>query len=134
MDPNLFRIDWDRLAEVLTVVIVLAFLLERALALIFEHRLFVARFDQKGLKEPIAFLVALLVCWRWDFDAVSSILLTEKTTVLGKVITAGVIAGGSKASVKLFRGMMGAKSQAYAAMEKARAAAPPNLPAAPPGR
>jgi len=133
MDPNLFRIDWDRLAEVLAVVIVLAFLLERALALIFEHRLFVEGFDQKGLKEPIAFLVALLVCWRWDFDAVSSILLTEKTTVLGKVITAGVIAGGSKASVKLFRDIMGAKSRAYAA-EETRRLAQAEPPAPPPGR
>jgi len=134
MDPNLFRIDWDRLAEVLTVVIVLAFLLERALALLFEHRLFVGRFDQKGLKEPIAFLVALLVCWRWDFDAVSSILLTEKTTVLGKVITAGVIAGGSKASVKLFRDIMGAKSQAYAAVEESRKLAQAKAAATPPGK
>ncbi len=37
MDPNLFHIDWDRLFEVLLAIIVLAFFLERAPALLFEH-------------------------------------------------------------------------------------------------
>ena len=32
MDPNLFFLDWERTFEVLISIIVLAFLLERALA------------------------------------------------------------------------------------------------------
>jgi hypothetical protein len=31
MDPNLFHLDWERLAEVLAAVVVMAFLIERAL-------------------------------------------------------------------------------------------------------
>ena len=113
MDPNLFHLDWERLSEVLIAIIVLSILLERALAIIFEHRLFVKRLDQKGLKEFIAFLVAFFVCWQWDFDAVSMILLTEKVSFPGELISAGIIAGGSKGSVKLFRDMMGIRSLAY---------------------
>jgi len=113
MDPNLFHLDWDRLFEVLVTIIVLSFFLERALALVFEHRLFVRYFDKKGLKEPIAFVVALLVCRRWNFDAVSMTILAERTTLLGEVITAAVIAGGSKASIKLFHDTMDIKSMAY---------------------
>ena len=115
MDPNLFRLDWERTFEVLVAIILLAFFLERALALLFEHRVFLSRFDRKGLKEPIAFAGAFLVCWQWDFDAVSMIVLRETTTLLGQAITAGIIAGGSKAAVKLFRDIMGVRSLAHQA-------------------
>lgn len=39
MDPALFRIDWEVLAEVLATIIVLSFFVERALSIVFEHRL-----------------------------------------------------------------------------------------------
>jgi uncharacterized membrane protein len=115
MDPNLFHIDWERLFEVLIAIIVLAFLLERALALLFEHRLYIDKFAEKGLKEPIAFLLAFLVCWYWQFDAVSMIVLRENVSLLGEAVTAGVIAGGSKAAIKLFHDVMDVKSQALKA-------------------
>ena len=54
MDPNLFHLDWERVGEVLTAIIVLAFVLERALAVLFESRLFVKRFEGKGVKEWVA--------------------------------------------------------------------------------
>ena len=114
MDPNLFHLDWERTIEVLATIVILAFILERGLALVVEHRLFVARFDGKGAKEFLAFGAALLICWQWDFDALSTIVLQAETSVLGKILTAGVIAGGSKASVKLFRDIMGFRSKAYA--------------------
>src|SRR5438552_2280723 len=92
MDPNLFHLGWDRLAEVLSAIVVLSFLLERAPAIVFEHRLFVRKFDQSGLKEPIAFALALFVCRRWNFDALSMTTLTDHASFLGEAITAGVIA------------------------------------------
>ncbi len=116
MDPNLFHLDWARTLEVLAAVVVLSFVLERGLAILFEHRLFIAKADKKGLKEPIAFVVAALVCVMWDFDAVSMIFLTEKTTVLGEVVTAGIVAGGSKGSIRLFRDVLKIRSNAQ--MEK----------------
>lgn len=98
MDPNLFFVDWERLAEVLIAIIVLSFMLERACSVLFEHRLFIKLFGGKGVKEVIALALAYFVCQRWDVDAISMIVLTDQTSRVGELITAGVIAGGSKAS------------------------------------
>ncbi len=112
MDPNLFHLDWERVSEVLVAIVILAFLLERALAVLFESRFFKKRWKEKSLKELIAFVVAVLACWYWDFDAVSMIFLKEKVTLLGMVITGGIVAGGSKGSIRLFRQLMKIKSTA----------------------
>jgi hypothetical protein len=112
MDPNLFAIDGERLLEVMLAIVVLSFLVERALAVLFENRWFVERFDSKGVKEPISVLVALGICRYWDFDAVSVILTRDKTHFLGHLVTAGIIAGGSKASVKLFHDVLNIRSSA----------------------
>ncbi len=109
-DPNLFHIDWNQLTEVLGAIIVLAFFVERALSLVFEHRLFVARFSGKGVKEFIAFGVSALICVRWQFDALSVIILDHEPDPVGYFVTAAVIAGGSKASIKLFHDLMNVKS------------------------
>jgi len=120
MDPNLFRIDWERTGEVLTVIVVLSFLLERSLAPLFESRAFIKNFQGKNIKEIIAVGLGVAVCWYWQFDAISTILVTEKTTLFGEVVTGAIIAGGSKASVKLFRDILGWKSTAYREQEEAK--------------
>lgn len=111
-DPSLFRLDWEVLAEVLAAIVVLSFFIERALSLLFEHRLFVKTLAQKGLKEPIAFLVSLAVVRYWNFDALSVIFHSDTATWWGYAITAAIVAGGSKASIKLFHDVMGTKSAA----------------------
>lgn len=122
MNPNLFNLEWGRLLEVVVTIIVLAFLVERALSLLFEHRLYIKHFNQKGFKEPIALVVSLLVCWFWDFDAIGIVVLAERTSIIGKLITAAIIAGGSKGSLKLFRDLLDIRSDA----ERARTrTAPP---------
>lgn len=129
IDPNLFHLDWDRTLEVLTAIAVVSILLERSLSLVFEHRRFVdSRFDKGGLKELIAFGLAFVICRLWSLDAISIILLAEQTTLLGEVITAGVIAGGAKASLKVFRDIWNIRSAAYA---ESRGADPQPINAAP---
>ena len=113
MDPNLFHLDWERTFEVLSAVVILSFIVERGLALIFEHRLYVEKAAGKGLKEAVSFLLSLGICVYWEFDALSMIILAEQTSFPGYIVTAGVIAGGSKASVKLFRDILGFQSTAY---------------------
>lgn len=120
MDPNLFHLDWERTFEVLAAVVVLSLLVERALAPLFEHRAFIRRFDKRGFKEPLAFLVALAVCLYWEFDAISMVILRPKVSLAGEILTAAIVAGGSKGSVKLFRDVLGFKSTAYAEYEKTR--------------
>lgn len=132
MDPNLFHLDWMRLIEVLTAVVVLAVFLERGLAVIFESRFWVSRRGLSPLKEPIALMAALLIVWDLDFDALSMIALTERISWVGRAVTAAVIAGGSKASLKLFRDIMGIQSSAYQMREQLRAAREAPPPPAPP--
>jgi len=120
MDPNLFHLDWERLFEALVGIVVLAFLLERALALLFESRFFMKYAQGKSLKELIAFTVGILVCWFWDFDAISIIFLKSNMTIIGVIVTGAVVAGGSKASVKLFRDLMGFKSAALKEADKTK--------------
>ncbi len=115
MDPNLFHLDWERVFEALAGIVLLSFLIERALSIVFENRFLLERVWKKahGLKEVVAFAVALIVCITWDFDAISMIILTDHTSIPGEIITAGIVAGGSKGSVKLFRDVFGFRSTAY---------------------
>ena len=119
-DPSLFRLDWEVLAEVLAAIVVLSFFIERALSLLFEHRLFVEQLAQKGLKEPIAFLVSLAVVRYWNFDALSVVFHADTATWWGYAITAAIVAGGSKASIKLFHDVMGAKSAKLKQLQAAK--------------
>ena len=117
MDPNLFHLDWERTFEVLVAIVVLAFFVERALSTLFESQGFINMVLKRkinGLKEITAFVVSALVCWYWDFDAVSMVFLKENVTLVGTIITGGIVAGGSKASIKLFRDVMGFRSLAEA--------------------
>ena len=114
MDPNLFFVDWERLAEVLVVIVVLSFFVERALAPLFESKFYINLARGKSLKEVIAFVVGAVVCWYWDFDAFSVLLTKEKVTLLGAVLTGAIIAGGSKASIKLFRDVLKFRSTSEA--------------------
>ena len=112
MDPNYFFIDWPRVVEVLAAVVLMSFIIERALALVFESRLFIDNAKEKGIKEPIALVVGIVVCWFWHFDAVSVIFIQKSVTVPGVILTGAVVAGGSKGSLKLFRDVLKFKSTA----------------------
>ena len=125
MDPALFRIDWEVLAEVLATIIVLSFFVERALSIVFEHRLFIKSLDEKGLKEPIALVASFMVVRIWNFDALSIVLNSDKTSWLGYLITAAVISGGSKASIKLFHDVLKTRSTALTAKMRAKTKANP---------
>lgn len=118
MDPAFFRIDWEVLAETLFAIIVLAFFVERALSLVFEHRYFVAKFDKRGIKEPIALLVSYGTVYLCKLDAIAVIFKLEHATFFGYLITAAVVAGGSKASIKLFQDIFDAKSTAVRELKK----------------
>ena len=124
MDPSLFRIDWEVLAEVLAAIVVLSFFIERALSLLFEHRFFVKTLAQRGLKEPIAFVVSLLVVRFWNFDALSVVFHSDAATWWGYAITAAIVAGGSKASIKLFHDVLDSKSAALKKLQATKETKP----------
>ena len=144
MDPNLFYVDFERLMEVLIAIVILSFFVERALSILFESRPFIARTESSetlikmaksegrltdkikpqekkgGIKELISFIVSVVICFVWQFDAISITLQTKnEMTWYGMIITAAIIAGGSKASIKLFKDVMGFRSTAEGAREAA---------------
>ena len=131
MDPNLFHLDYERLFEVIVTIVIMSFLLERALSVLFESRFFFTKVEKQlpdpggvtvpadkpdgrgSIKEAIALVVAVACCYGWKFDAPTIILASsDKTTVWGTFLTGAIIAGGSKASIKLFRDIMGFMSSA----------------------
>lgn len=84
-------------------------LVERTLSVFFENK-YISRFLQnKGIKEFIAVLLCYLVCSSWNIDVISNIVGSESKT-LGIFITACSIAGGSKASITLFREVLNASN------------------------
>lgn len=112
MDPSFWHLDGERAFEALVGIVILSFLLERALAVLFETRLFIDQAQGKSLKELIAFVFCAGVCWLLEFDAISIIFLKEKMTLFGMIITGAIVAGGSKASIRLFRDLMHFRSTA----------------------
>ena len=122
MDPLLFGIKGDVVAEVLGTIVLLSLFVERALAPLFEWRVVLNKIKDKGVKEPVALGVSLLVVYIYKFDALAAIFSQESNSYVGYLITAAVVAGGSKGSVKLFRDYFGWKSSAQQDYEKAKAA------------
>ena len=112
MDPNLFHLDWGKTLEALATIVVLAFMIERGLSVVFENSIFIKVLSDKGAKEIITLIVCAFLCYGWHFDAMSIILSAEKSTFWGALITGSIIAGGSKASLKLFRDILGFMSSA----------------------
>lgn len=118
MDPLQFGVNGDVVAEVIGLIVVLSLFVERALAPLFEWRVFIARTAERGLKEPIAFVAAAAVVIFYQFDALAVLFSNEQNSYVGYLITAGVVAGGSKGSIKLFRDFLGWKSEAQKAHEE----------------
>lgn len=121
MDPIQFRIDWEVLAEVLTTIVVLAFLLERALSIVTENKWFVnSLLDEGGFKEILAFAVSLFAVKLVGFDALAVIFKLEQPGWPGFLVTAAVVAGGSKAAIKLFHDIWDWKSSVRRQKDKIR--------------
>jgi len=112
MDPNLFYLNWDLLFEVLISIIFLSFIVERALAWLFESQFYINRLGGRGLKEIIAFALSVGVCYFVDFDALSILFQRNETHLFGLFITGAVVSGGSKASIKLFKEVWDSMSDA----------------------
>lgn len=117
-DPNLFALSWMAIIQMLTGIVILSLVVERALSTFYETAFFVDLTHRRttsglrDLKPLIAYLVSTAICLLWGIDAISVIFLQEHSTVLGCLITGAVVAGGSKASLKLFRDILDVQSGA----------------------
>lgn len=126
MDPNTFALKWDQVFEALAALVVFSMLIERCFSLVFENKQFLAYISSpdhpnaSGLRELLVFVTCVAFCWYWKFDLPSIIMSAPQTGVPGYIITGGVIAGGSKGSIKLFRDILGFKSGAYKDYEEGK--------------
>ncbi len=113
MDPNFIHMDWERTFDALMLVAVIAIIVERVLSVVFQSRIYIERFHKDGLKESVALVASIAVCFAWKLDAMSMIILTGTTTATGCVVTGALVAGGSKGSLKLFQDFFGLQSSAF---------------------
>lgn len=134
------EIDLEGLTTVLGTlakIVVLAMLLERALAFVFEFdwvariltpaKTFTDRADTSpttpsrapGLKALIAFGLSWFVCHRFQVDAFGP-LFNAETTTSSIFLTALIVAGGSSAAIALFQGVLGFGKLARDASVKAK--------------
>lgn len=92
--------------DVLFVFLVLSVVFEVALTPLFNWRVFLARFEGKGLKTPITVILAFIVFWHYDLDIVGDLLIAMnkdvQMTIGGKVLTALLIAGGNSGIYQIF--------------------------------
>ena len=95
-----------QVADVLFVFLVLSVVFEVALTPIFNWRIFLARFEGKGIKTPLTVIVALIIFWTYDLDILSDLLQAlgkvAENSAGGQFITALLIAGGSDGIFRIF--------------------------------
>lgn len=91
----------------LSLLVIHAMLLERALATIFEYHWFQKLSERfVGLKTPIAFAASWFICEHVQFDILyrlfPSVTGASQPKTIGIILTAYVVADGSAAAITLF--------------------------------
>src|SRR5262245_40101672 len=105
--------QWDPIIADLLKVVLLAFLIERALAVVFEWNVIEAYMERFDLKPVIAALLSIALCYALKLNAVGALgdenspLQSKQYDWLGFVLTGLVVAGGSAGAVKLFQDVLG---------------------------
>jgi|GEM_PF-5479997 len=84
----------------LVLLFVIALILERALAVLFEWRYYQDYLGNYSLKVPISVGLSLLVCQVYGLDSLS-LFLYRPVSPVGIYITAAIISGGSKVVIAL---------------------------------
>ena len=96
--------------KALFLLLVLATVLESALAILFNWRPFVETFNSRAVKPVVSFVVSLAVVYMFDLDLMTTLAKLIQPNVppldnAGHVLTAMVIAGGSAAVNNLMVGL-----------------------------
>ena len=91
----------ENVASVFALLITLSVIIERGLATVFGWKYYEKLLGGRGLKVPIAIGVSFLVANQVPVDLVA-ILFNGETSILGQVLTAGLLSGGSKKVVETF--------------------------------
>ena len=91
----------ENVASVFALLITLSVIIERGLATLFGWKYYANLLGGKGLKVPNALGVYFLIANQVPVDLVA-MLFNGETSVLGQVLTAGLLSGGSKKVAETF--------------------------------
>jgi hypothetical protein len=108
--------DYAELGSALLVYLVLSLVLEMALTVVFNWRLFIKYLEGQGWKTPVAILFAAFIVWNFGLDVLRDVLnalgmqdCSDKggckqweITTSGRVLTAFLLAGGNDAIFGIF--------------------------------
>lgn len=125
--------SFDAVVGVLATLVLVATIVERMLAFVFEHDWFVrltTRLDAAntrvskwpGLKGVLALAASLGISFGYDFDIFKVLFPENSNEVTGKLITGFVIAGGSAGALAIFQSYLGIGKDSRDAIIKARKA------------
>jgi len=102
--------DAQKVFEAVVVLFFIALILERAMAVLFEWRIWKNHFNNMGLKTPVAVLASWGICSVYQFDFFS-MAFGEESHRIGVIITALFVAGGSKVVMGAIQKMLEAKKE-----------------------
>ena len=91
----------ENVASAFALLIALSVVIERGLATVFNWKYYQKLFGGKGLKVPIALIVSYLIATEVPVDLVA-MLFNGDASVLGQVLTAGLLSGVSKKVAETF--------------------------------
>jgi len=92
---------FENVASVFALLITLSVIVERGLATLFGWKYYTKLLGGRGLKVPIAVVVSFIIAHQVPVDLVA-MLFNGETSVLGQVLTAGLLSGGSKKVAETF--------------------------------
>lgn len=103
--------NWDVVVNELIKVVLLAFFVERALAVIFDMERVEPMIQRRDLKPVIAMAVSIALCYGLRINVIGKLgpgsPLASSMEWLGIAVTGLVVAGGSAGAVKLFQDVLG---------------------------
>jgi hypothetical protein len=92
---------FENVASVFALLITLSVIIERGLATLFGWKYYAKLLGGRGLKVPIAVVVSFIIANQVPVDLVA-MLFNGEASVLGQVLTAGLLSGGSKKVAETF--------------------------------
>ncbi|HEX8572493.1 MAG TPA: hypothetical protein VF759_07065 [Allosphingosinicella sp.] len=112
-NPEVDKEVYAQVFRLLFIIFALAVVLESGLAVIFNWRPFLRRFDGRGVRTVIAFFAALLIAGGLDLDLIERLYAAldaddranNDLGPVGEVITALVLAGGSSGVNNIFQAL-----------------------------
>ena len=113
MAPAAFdKAQWELLTTDLVLVVLLAFLVERALAVFFDMEKVEPVVSRHDLKPVLAMIVSVALCYGLEINLIAAMAkngapLKETVSFVGYVITGLIVAGGAAGAVKLFQDVLG---------------------------